>query len=347
MPTYFNAELYGGKRGLAPPMDVIIREKVGQHQVVVAGFQDWLSPSSLPEGTPISMKWGDRRGMRMFNGYVSYIKPNHGRMARTNVTCVGSTSVLKGGNQRSWQATTTKLAFKQVTARWGLLSDVDDDGRVSPIQQPGGITEWQFLNRLADKSGLLLVSADGGIVKALDPYKRAAEARAATIYAPNSAHHIYEAEAVLGSQSPRGGRSAQRRGLGVTDKGQVFGAQSTSLMNELQQEVSTHVTRSRVELTKDIERDHARSQLAYEAKVRVNGAPGAVPGSFIGIQGMGESFDGYWVVHETHHSLRDTFVSNLTLRRFTPAGWSARYVRPQVRGRTPTARLVKGQWRAR
>jgi hypothetical protein len=117
-------------------------------------------------------------------------------------------------------------------------------------------------------------------------------------------------------------------------------------MNELQQNVSLHASRSRLELGRDLERDHLRNQLAYEANVEVNGASMARPGSFIQIDGMGPSFDGHWVVIEARHVIAKNFVSALKVRRFLVSDKRPVPRRPTISGRKPSARLVKGQWRA-
>lgn len=351
MPAFFEIDL-GDERVAVSRVEVV--EQAGHHQMARVRVQHL---PTLKEGAPISIFWG-RTTAREFLGYVNHKKPRPGNKATTDIICVGATRSLKTGQQKSWSATTLGGVMRDVARTFWLEADVDDDGYVSAISQPGNISTWEFLAKEVDKAGLMLV-ADRTRIAAVDPYARLRESwvEVPTYHAnvSQSFGRVISFTGEVGVASAVGGIQPSTTMFGVDEAGRTFGAFQKG--GQFHRYIDAGAT-TRAKAKVLLDREYRRERFAHEVEMKVSGYSPLKPGSGVALDGYTDDINGYWVVFKAVHAMTLTaYETTLTLRREEGTGFRPRT--PGIRAlalrtagdgrssqREPRSRLVNGIWRA-
>lgn len=352
MPAFFEVDLGDSERLAVNRIEVV--EQEGHHQMARVLVQ---SLTTLKEGTPIAFLWGRGRS-REFVGYVNHKKQHPGSRPTTELICVGATRPLKTGRQRTWPDTTLGRVVRDVAGDAALDADVDDDGYVSSVTQPGNISSWEFLAQEVSKAGLMLV-ADRTRVYAIDPYRRLRESWvSAPVYdadVSRSFGRIKDFNGEVGTASGVGGIQPSTHLFGVDEAGVTFGVfRKGSQFHRYVDAGPT--TRSNAKVLLD--REYRRQRFAHEVELKVTGHAPIKPGSAVGLSGYTKDVNGYWIVTKAVHVMNlQAYDMTLTLRREEGAGAAPRT--PGIRAlalrtsgtvrssqKDPRSRLVNGVWRA-
>lgn len=149
-----------------------LQRTMGGHDVFtfdVTGLPAGTDNDALVTGTPFYVDWGQAspfsRNTTSY-GYVLSVRPkdNVARSAGATVTGVGISSVLRTKRQRQWVAGVEEIV-KTICAAQRLNAVVDLARPPAPRESiaQDGVSDWDFLNRLAEEYGAFLFT-DGTTV---------------------------------------------------------------------------------------------------------------------------------------------------------------------------------------
>ena len=117
--------------------------------------------------TPVSVLWGQAPNMLWWYGYID----NHSmatnadsasRLMQITYTCIGTSAVLNSVVNMAWQQTTASTIATTIAAANGLRAVVTPSTWVLTFEQQAE-SDFQFLNRIADKVGMRFWCSGGTI----------------------------------------------------------------------------------------------------------------------------------------------------------------------------------------
>ena len=126
----------------------------------VAGLDHNVDNPAVATDQPFLINW-DQRGSQPAYGYVAYAKPLHNPLDAAAIQCevtgLGITSQFRQTRQRVWIEDISTIV-STICADYRLNVIIDVEGAPAPraqIVQPG-ISDWEFLNKLAADYGCVL-----------------------------------------------------------------------------------------------------------------------------------------------------------------------------------------------
>lgn len=146
-----------------PILDATLCECFGAHDVFTLrieyprGFPVGQL-SVWPDNTPVSVQWGQAPDLNTWYGYVNHhtVSTNADsgtRLLQITYTCIGTSSVLNSVVTTKWEQVSPTYIAKAIAAANGMRSVTTPGGWVLPFEQQAE-SNFQFLNRIADKTGM-------------------------------------------------------------------------------------------------------------------------------------------------------------------------------------------------
>ena len=314
---------------------VSLRQMRYAHELVTVHFKDWGAEYDVVStGSPVHMQIAHNSDKREFYGYVHHVQVN-----RTpgeffcEVTFIGASYLMKQPHQTIYTQTTADQVVKSIASNYNFACYAVPHPRVYPQISQAGITDWELLSRLAKQCGYTLRTQNTELYfqPILDDYtnlrteapsfimRSSSSPDGSTIYSfkPNISESMPYEEGMKAAVAVSGVNSADGSAMSITQ--QIRNSKMrTKQQNEFfdRFDVDTVANTPLVALY-EAEAAENRNTFPYRAFVEVLGTPSLRPDMPIYLGGVGQPYEGYWVVLKTEHKIvekqRNVFVYTTVL----------------------------------
>ena len=316
--------------------DLELRQRFGHHDVMFLRFEypmTYTNPEKIkvyPANTPVRVVWGRKPDLNTWYGYVNHKEMNSDSDPGTSqfqltYTCIGTSQILNKDKTRTWGKVTPTYIAKKIAKENGFRCVVTSVSWVLPYEVQAAESDFRFLNRIADKTGMRFWCS-GGTLYMIDP--AVAIYGSSKIAVPKFQHDKFSyqldtlryVELMDGYNLP--GTVLANRKLHGIDKysGQLFTAvtkpgQTTEIdyVNDFRRVDNYHEAKKITDAWQNV------SQHFTGSKAEVFGNTLLYPGKLVNFQGrvLMDTTRGYWLVTQAKHTLRASNFTQSTLDSFT------------------------------
>ena len=302
----------------------LVQEKY-KHEIAYLTFNEWEPIFDLIKpGIPVDVVYQEPNSERTFYGYVHHLEPvktpgaNH-----VKVILIGASYILKQASQRIYTNTTASAVIKEIAERNEFSYSVIDHPRVYPQIAQAGISDWLLMVRLAKQCGYSLRTENTSIyfeplTEDFTTYKFQA-----SIFEMRNANDpegstLYSFNPIIGETLhwEDGSKSATAvSGIDLTT-----GTNTNFAVTRQDRDVTIRENRTEEFFdrfqTNIVALDYASASyesesadvltmFPYRATAEVLGNASLRPGMPIYLAGVGESYEGYWIILETEHIIEN------------------------------------------
>jgi len=316
-------------------VEVLQREYA--HEVCALNLRNTpTANATFREGTPVEVQWGFYpRNYAKFVGYVLHAKPKEDREKRTSlaqVVCIGATYYFKDSNQRMFLHHRGETVVAAIAADAHFDAVYDDSATVWPMLASPGLTDWQFLVKVAKQRGATLIARNTALY-CYDPVKYLLDQIDGWPVikftdTDGGPVHIARSEAVIGSgETTQPFRIHDVTFIDPTTKAVVHATENLSrehladvqYLPTFTQHVHTPAT-SQSLAQAEANALGLQHRFNQKLKTRIPGRPKMVAGGGVVLSGYDNETDGLWFVSEVRHEVNTevhpaTYWTNLVLLR--------------------------------
>jgi len=133
---------------------VSLIQEIFAHDYATVEFRDWnLDPLNIKPGSLMTITIKDKT----YNGYVHDLK-NHQTAGKnfTKVGFIGASYVMKQASQKIYRNMSSDQIVAEIAKKYGFAYKVTPHPRIYEQVSQAGMTDWQFMVRLAKQSGYFL-----------------------------------------------------------------------------------------------------------------------------------------------------------------------------------------------
>lgn len=130
------------------------RQQNYEHDYAKIYFRDWaISPTQLKPGAPMVIHLHGKP----FYGYVHDIRNHHDNNSNfTEVGFIGASYVMRQASQKVYTKVTADQIIVSIAKKYNFGYKVTPHPRVFPHISQAGLTDWEFMVKLAKQSGYFL-----------------------------------------------------------------------------------------------------------------------------------------------------------------------------------------------
>lgn len=290
-----------------------------EHEIAVVQFKDWnLSYDVVSPNSPVIMNLYGPNKRRDFYGYVHHITPE--RTPGKNfveVVLIGASFPLKATSQKVYKNVTADQVVREIAKKHGFACYAVPHPRVYPQLAQAGLTDWQLMVKLAKQCGYTLRTQNTEIyfqpvLEDYTLYRSEAPRFKMGITSSIDGTSIYNFKPKIGETIEYD--DAKKAAVAVSGL-DIFSTEMVSYTtqtpnkktrNKQRKEIfdkySTSVVAPDIKIAK-YEADAAESLNAfpYRARLEVIGDPTLRPDMPVYLDGVGETYSGYWTILSTEH----------------------------------------------
>ena len=296
-----------------------IRQGLFDHEFASIQFRDWsVDISRVKPGTPITLSIGKRE----FVGYVHDVKAEMDSVSNfIEVSAIGASYVMRQASQDIFRNVTASEIAQKIAVENGFSYKIEPHPRVYPQISQAGLTDWEFLRKLAKQSGYSL-SVEGTTLYFQPHLKEFTEGISEALYYTKGEYgmktdkNIYTFNPVIGETLSHG--MSDKSATAITgidprtgDLVQVTKAKAgqptrQKAQTQLFDKYATTVVANDFETaTYEAEAADENSKFPYRATAVVFGNGSLSPSKPIYLDGVG-SYTGYWTILETEHRVEES-----------------------------------------
>lgn len=371
-PVVFSIKV-NGQQSQTLPLDFELHQEWGSQDlfyariVVRKGLPYTALLQAWPDDSPVEIAWGRYpTSVETWYGYINHHAlatddDATGQNVQITYVFVGTSAKMMGDKNKSWTGYTPEAMASNIARSYGLRCVVTKSGWTLPYEVQANESDFQFLNRIADKVGYRLWIS-GGTLYFIDPMVLLSGASNFFIpqYVINKQAYLQDTarnfKLLQGSSLP--GAYKMARAIYGLDPvtGQVFQVTADgSPPGDQIVNTARHVG-SQQEAKQVVNAAQNLSQYWLAGTVEVFGYSLLYPGKLINLSGQSlpDNNAGNWIVSGAVHVLKmsgspdptnDHYVSRLTIVSNTKAAPFVKGVH-KVTPELITCALRAGQWQA-
>lgn len=362
----------------------VLYQKIYEHEMLVITYKDW-NPyfNSIKPGVPMTASIVGDRTTRSFTGYVHHIQPSVSPGKNyTEVVCIGGSFPMKQASQKVYREHTADQAVRAIAISHGLNFLGVPHKRVFDQISQAGYTGWQMAVRLAKQIGYTLRAENTEIyfepiLNDYQKYRTQCPKFVMRDAGNPKGSNLYSFQPVIGESIDWDGDAKAAVAVNGVDRfSKVPMKQTVQKRNKKTRAVSQEeffdrfaslVVSPNPEIAKfESEAAEARTSFPYRGSASVLGDPSIRPNIPVYLQGVGETYSGYWTVLGAEHVIVETernvytYTTNINIGSDSVGGatrWSdgslivappdvpARFVSPAVSQskRKPSSKLVRNK----
>ena len=302
-----------------------------EHELATVYFADWSVPyASVSTGTPVTMILSGVRSARTINGYVHHVKPDISPSKNyVEVTIIGASYTLKQQSQKVWVDATADQVIADIATENNFSYIAVPHPRVYDQISQAGMSDWELMVKLAKQSGYSLKAINTTIIfqpltqEFTDTRQQSAYYTMVGLDGKNTG--IYSFQPIIGEAIPY--EDAVKAAVAVSGMDR-----KTAVSHANTNQNSLETTRKKsvpssfdsyhtgvVAPTFDIakyESDAADevNRYAYRGTVVVPGNPNLLPDSPVYLDGLGETYSGFWTVLSTENYVnKEVYTTTLEI----------------------------------
>jgi len=330
---YVNGVLYNNQ---PPVLDVQLVQEYGMHDMLyiriewpVTATQTLSNQSLWPPDTPVQVQWGRVPDVNVWYGYINHHEVNSSADSGTNMmqityVCVGTSIVLNVALTRKWEQVSPTYIAKQIAAENGFRAITTPINYPLTYEVQVGESDFQFLNRIADKTGLRFWCS-GGTLYMISPTAalEGSGQNAIPVYSLNKSLVTLDTcrdfQYMQGNNLP-GSVQANRAIFGIdASSGRLFSATATPVNSTSRIAVKTsYAAQSYIEAANRIQAWAALAQFWIGATCTLYGNTTLYPGKLVRITGaaLPDNAAGYWLISEASHGMSQSSTALTTLDKY-------------------------------
>ncbi|HET7110113.1 MAG TPA: hypothetical protein VFI41_04535 [Gemmatimonadales bacterium] len=287
------------ERSSFSPRSALVVQSELAHDVASFVVGSGVLPSSVPDGLPVSLQWGDDTGaLQEFVGYVHHVEPlfsDAQPLGRFKCVCIGASWALMSGLQRSWQHQSLDTIVREVATEAFLSADVEAHSVLWPYIA-ANCAAWEFLLGLAAKINYTL-AVNGTEVRFLSTDE---VLRRSMPSAPRITTRSFRP--VVGAATEIG-RKSRRLGYGIDPRsGRMFSAIQGPAGAFV--ELDTEMTATTPE--EAAAQVAARSPFVYRADAEAAGNARIRQASVVYVADVAFEYAGHWYVQQVEHDVSES-----------------------------------------
>lgn len=304
------------------------RQRNYEHDYARVMFRDWdIDITRVRPGSPMIITLENKQ----FVGYVHDVKSHKDNNQNfSEIGFIGASYVMRQATQQLFTNVTASEVAEKMAKKYGFSFKIVPHPRVYKQISQAGLTDWEFLVKLAKQSGYFFrVTATTlyfqPLGKDFDEFITEAPVFSRVDAGFKPLNPLYSFTPIVGETLGHSGADKSATSVAGIDAetGQYFkytkqrrNAPTRALSQpELFDRHATTVVANSYDIAKfEAASVDDRSKYAYIADAEVMGTSKVYPGSPVYIEGAGSKYDGYWTVLEVNHEIVE---DNLNLYKYT------------------------------
>lgn len=323
----------------------------------------------IPEGAPLSLRFGDTVRSTPFYGYVASVAVQgsdvHQSVTATVqvpvvYTCIGPTYYMQSQANRLWASATASYVARNLTRSAGLRPQVQQSSRQFDNLPQQATSDFAFLRDLADEVGYRMIPS-GATIAFTDPLvslRESGEDRLTFQYAKARTDTVKSWKSTAGQLDPLGGRRTRREGYSFNA---TTGALVRVVADGTQDATVTQYSTGRpfatqAEAAEGLAAEARRESLWVHADATLRGDCRLRPGIELEVDGsaLGPNDPGLWMIRSTTHRISvmpgqptaGVYWTDVTLGRNRLDGLDCVPKSDLVDAVQDGTSLIDGRWRA-
>ena len=299
-----------------------------EHDYARVYFRDWeIDISRVRPGSPMTITLDGKELV----GYVHDVKTfKDNNKDFTEVGFIGASYVMRQSSQAMFKDVTASAVAEKIARKYGFSYKIEPHPRVYKQVSQAGLTDWQFLVKLAKQCGYF-VKAESTTLYFQPVFKEAEETiTEAPVFSKidagfKSVNPLYSFTPIIGETLGHTGADKAATAVAGVDPetGQYFKytkpKRNTTTRQIAQPELFDKFATAVVAPSYDVAKYEAesideRSKFPYVAEAEILGTSRVRPGGPIYLQNIGNKYSGYWTVIEVTHEVVEDSVN---LYKFT------------------------------
>ncbi len=299
-----------------------------EHDYARVYFRDWaIDISKVRPGSPMIITLEDKELV----GYIHDVKTyKDNNKDFTEVGFIGASYVMRQSSQGTYNNVTASTVVEKIARKYGFSYKIEPHPRVYKQLSQAGLTDWQFLVKLAKQCGYFLRAESTTlyfqpVMQEMDEFITEAPVFSKVDAGIKSRNPLYSFTPIVGETLGFSGTDKSATSVAGVDPetGKYFkytkpkrNAPTRKISQpELFDKHATSVVAPSYDVAKyEAESVDERSRFAYVAEAEILGTARVRPGGPIYLQNVGSKYDGYWTVLEVNH---EVIEENLNLYKYT------------------------------
>lgn len=292
-----------------------------EHETAKVVFKDWnLSYDAITTFSPMVIQLRGTTESVTFNGYVDYVRPyitpGHNY---TEVGFISASSNMRNQSETVYRNITADQIVKRIANKYGFACYAVPHPRVYQQVSQAGKSDWQLMVRLAKQNGYTLRTTKTELYfqPVLEDYtKYRSQAKYFSLQYPESTigTTIYSFEPIIGEAVDYKDSFKAAVAVAGVDKYSKSVIKTTKQKRnqktrrkkkpEAFDRYATDIVINDPETAKyEAEAAENRNSFPYRAWVEVLGEPTLRPDMPVFLDGLGETYSGYWTILGTTHKV--------------------------------------------
>lgn len=315
-------------------LDMEVMQTWGEHEMVQLRVEFQRSDNMAtyipwPNNAPVEIVWGRKPAQyQTWYGYVNHHRMGNSDTGNKNLQItyhlVGVSKPMNTDVSKNWGSVTPTYIAKTLATKYNLRCVVTSTDWVIGSIIQANESDFQFLNRMANKTGYRFWVGNGTLYF-IDPqvYLSSMGTQGVPSFTYNKALQAQDTmrdfQMIKGDNLP-GAVQAQRSLYGVDASSgrtfQVFSDNPTS--SQVQQINTKRVATSFAEGQQVVKSWQTLSQFWIGASAELFGNSDIYPGKLIYLEGaaLPDSNDGYWMITSARHVLKQSSTSKATADKY-------------------------------
>ena len=297
----------------------VLRQSNYEHDYLALTFRDWgVSPSRAKPGSLIKVILDGKE----FCGYIHDVKAHHENgKDYTEVGVIGASYVMRQSSQKVYYNVTADNVIKDISRKHNFAYRAIAHPRVYEQLSQAGMTDWEFMVKLAKQSGYLLRADNASLhfTPMLHDFEESileAKSFAKTQQGQKFVNLLYKFKPVVGETLAHDGASKYATSVAGVDPitGQYFKyttqrrTPTTRPIShpELFDKHDTSVVANNFNTAvSEALSAEIKSTFSYMAEAEIIGTVSVRPGFPIHFENVGTEYSGYWTVLTVEHHVKE------------------------------------------
>ena len=293
-----------------------------EHETLTIYFLIWDVPSeAVSSGTPISITLSGFHSSRTINGYIHHITPDFSPDKKyVEVTVIGASYPLKQQGQKVWVNSTADMVVADIARKHNFSYIATPHPRVFEQISQAGMSDWELLVKLAKQCGYSFKANNTTLLFQPLTQEFTELRQQASYYALGNLNSkstgVYSFKPLIGESIPYTDTQKSAPAVSGADRLTVETHANTpqkklkgtrkNLKAPIFDVYYTNVVAPTFQIAKyESEAADERNRYAYRGEVVLPGNPNLIPDSPIFLDGLGNSYSGFWTVLAVEHSVEE------------------------------------------
>ena len=313
-----------------------------EHELAKIYFLNWsVEYDSIASGTPVSVTVNGFNASRTMNGYVHHVQPDISPDKNyVEVSVIGASYSLKQQGQGVWVDSTADMVVADIAKKHGFSYIATPHPRVYDQILQAGMTDWELLVKLAKQCGYSFKADNTTLVFQPLTQDFTDMRQQANYYAlgglDKKSTGIFSFKPLIGEAIPFEDAQKSAVAIGGVDK-----SNANTFVNTNQKQIKTtrktskpavfdryltNVVAPTFEIAKyESNAADERNRYAYRGEVVLPGNPKLLPDTPIFLDGVGNSYSGFWTILSVEQTVEEHMYTTTALVGTDSLGVSAQW----------------------